>query len=109
MPVYLVQLSYTPEGWAALAKSPQDRIDKGARPAVEGLGGKVVDGWLSFGEYDVVAIVELPSNIDAAAFSIAVTAGGAIKSFKTTPLLTMTDAVQAMEKAGGSAYKPATN
>jgi uncharacterized protein with GYD domain len=107
MPLYLVQLSYTSEGWAALARDPQDRIDNGARPAVEQLGGKVVGGWVSFGEYDIVSVIDLPSNLDAAAFSIAVSAGGAVKSFKTTPLMAMDEAVQAMKKAGASTYAPA--
>jgi hypothetical protein len=35
-----------------------------------------------------VAIFELPSNVNAAAYCLAVSAGGAVKAIKTTPLLT---------------------
>jgi uncharacterized protein with GYD domain len=102
---YLVQVAYTPDAWAALVKNPQNRIEA-VRPVVEGLGGKMDEGFLSFGEYDVVAICQLPDNVSAAAFSIATAAGGAVKAFKTTPLMSMTDAVKAMKKAGKASYQP---
>ena len=105
MPHYLVQAAYTPEAWATLVKNPQDRI-KAIAPAIERLGGKVQDGYLAFGEYDIVVVCEFPDNVTAAAFSAAVSAGGSVKAFKTTPLMTMADAVKAMKKAGASNYEP---
>ena len=42
--------------------------------------------------------------MSAAAFSISVSSKGGLKAFKTTPLMTMTEAQQAMERAGGSTY-----
>jgi uncharacterized protein with GYD domain len=101
---YLVQVAYTPDAWAAMVKNPQDRIDA-VRPVVERLGGTMKEGFLSFGEYDIVTICELPDNVSAAAFSIAASAGGAIKGFKTTPLMTMSEAVNAMKKAGEASYQ----
>ena len=105
MPQYLVQAAYTPEAWATLVKNPQDRI-KAIAPAIERLGGKVQDGYLAFGEYDIVVVWEFPDNVTAAAFSAAASAGGSVKAFKTTPLMTMADAVKAMKKAGASNYEP---
>jgi uncharacterized protein with GYD domain len=105
MPKYLIQTAYTPESWAAMTKSPQDRIDA-VRPAIEGLGGTLEVGYLAFGEYDIVAVVDFPDNVSAASFSISVAAKGGVKAFKTTPLMTMDEAVRAMEKAGGSTYSP---
>ena len=60
---------------------------------------------LTFGEYDIVGVVELPENTDAAAFSMAVAAGGAVKAFKTTPLLSVEEGVEAMRKAQGAGYR----
>jgi hypothetical protein len=37
---------------------------------------------------------------------MAVTAGGAITHYKTTPLLTLDEGVEAMRMAGGSSYTP---
>ncbi len=72
---YLVQVSYTPEAWAAMVKNPQDRIAAVA-PVVERVGGRIVGGWLAFGDYDIVAICDMPDNVSAAAFSMAASAGG---------------------------------
>ena len=105
MPHYLVQAAYTPEAWATLVKNPQDRI-KAIAPAIERLGGKVQDGYLAFGEYDIVVICEFPDNVSAAAFSASVAGAGSVKAFKTTPLITTADSVKAMKKAGTSTYEP---
>ena len=101
---YLLQVAYTPEAWAHLIAQPQDRIEA-VRPAIEKLGGKVLQGWFSFGDYDIVAILEMPGNVEAAAFSLAASAGGAIRSIKTTPLLTTAEGTEAMKKASKSGYK----
>ena len=88
-----------------MAKSPQDRMAAIA-PAVERLGGKVKDGYLSFGDYDTDRDLRVPRRVDAAASRVAVSAGGACKSFKTTPLLTAEEGMNAMKKAGGTSYRP---
>jgi uncharacterized protein with GYD domain len=98
MPHYLQQIAYSIEGWKALVKKPQDRIEA-VRPAIEKLGGKIESAWFTFGDYDVVLIVQMPSNVDAGAIGIAFAAGGACKAVKTTPLLTVEESVEAMKKA----------
>ena len=92
MPYYLQQVAYTIEGWNALVKQPQDRIEA-VRPAVEKLGGKIENAWFTFGDYDVVVIVQMPTNADVTALAMAFAAGGTCKSVKTTPLLTIAEAV----------------
>jgi uncharacterized protein with GYD domain len=101
---FLLQVAYTPETWANLISNPQDRIEA-VRPVVEKLGGKITHGWFAFGDYDIVAVVDMPGNVEAAAFSLAASAGGAIRSIKTTPLLTTAEGVEAMKKASMSGYK----
>ena len=105
MPYYMIQLGYRPDAWDHLIDHPQNRLEAVA-PALKALGGRFVDGWLSFGEYDLIAITEMPDNVSAAAFSLAVEAGGAVEQYKTTPLLTMDEALQAMQKAKDTGYKP---
>ncbi len=106
MPMYLLQVSYSAEALAAMIKHPQNRGDA-VRKAIEKLGGAIGGFWMSFGDYDVVAIIEMPDNVSAAAFALAAAAGGACKSVKTTPLLSAEDAMAAMKKAATSGYKPA--
>ena len=107
MAFYLYQVGYTPEAWATMAKKPQDRIEA-VRPAIEKLGGKIVSGYLAFGEYDLIAIVNMPDNISAAAFSVAAAAGGAVRTIRTTPLMSTSEGIDVMKKAGGSIYKAPT-
>jgi uncharacterized protein with GYD domain len=107
MPSYLLQVSYTPEAWKALIQNPQNRLEA-VRPAIERLGGRIVTGWFAFGDYDIVAITEFPTNIEAAAIAVAFAGGGACKSVKTTPLLSAEEAVQAIKKAAGSGYRAAS-
>jgi len=105
MAQYLLQVAYTSEAWANMVKHPQDRISIVSK-VIQTLGGKMIGGWLSFGDYDTVAIFEMPDNTSAAAFSIAAAAGGACKSVKTTPLLSTEEGVEAVNKAAKSGYAP---
>jgi uncharacterized protein with GYD domain len=74
--------------------------------SVEELGGKVLDGWLSFGDYDTVVVIEMPDNTSAAAFAMAISAGGACKNIKTTALLSREEGLEAAQKAATSGYRP---
>ena len=102
---YMIQAAYTPQAWAALVKNPHDRV-QALKPVLDKLGGKVESSYFTFGDYDVVAIVQMPANADMAAFSIAAAAGGAVKSLKTTTLLTTAEGLDAMRKAAASGYTP---
>ncbi|HEX6350877.1 MAG TPA: GYD domain-containing protein [Candidatus Dormibacteraeota bacterium] len=104
MAYFLIQASYKPESWAnqiADPRSVEDRI----RPAIQELGGRLDSTYYAFGEADVVAIAEFPSNDAAGAFSVMVTAAGAMKSVKTTPLMTVNEGIEMMKKAGQVAGK----
>jgi uncharacterized protein with GYD domain len=102
---FLLEVAYTPEAWATLVKNPQDRSQV-VQSAVEKLGGKVERSWLSFGDYDAVVVVQMPDSVSAAAFSMAVSAGGSCKTVKTTPLLTSQEGMEAMKKAATCGYRP---
>ncbi|HET6207854.1 MAG TPA: GYD domain-containing protein [Terracidiphilus sp.] len=102
---YLVQASYTTEALAALVKNPQNRAEV-VRKAIENMGGKMIGGWMSFGDQDVVIIADLPDNTSAAALAIAVAAGGSLRRTRTTPLFTFEEGLAAMKKAASSSYTP---
>jgi hypothetical protein len=50
----------------------------------------------------------MPDSVSAAAFAMAIAGGGACKSVKTTPLIGLADAMDAMAKAAACGYKPVT-
>ena len=102
---YLLQVSYTSDAWVAQIKNPQDVMGR-ARPLIEGLGGKIDTVYYAFGDYDLVGIMEMPDNVSAAAVSLAVSGGGATKTVKVTPLMTVEEGIEALKRAGGSGYQP---
>ena len=103
MAKFLIQVAYTPQAWAAMIKNPQDRTQV-LKPVLEKLGGSMSSTYFTFGEYDIIGVLDLPQNSDAAAFAIAASAGGAIRSIKTTPLMTVEEGISAMKKAAQSGY-----
>ncbi len=105
MPQYLVQVAYSPESWAKMVANPQDRQQLVA-PAIESLGGKFLHAWMCFGDYDLVGIIEMPGNVDMAAFSVGVSSTGSVKALKTTPLLSMEESVTMMKQAQRLSYTP---
>jgi uncharacterized protein with GYD domain len=104
MSYYLIQASYTSQAIAAMVKNPQDRA-AAVRPMIEKAGGKLHGLWFTFGDTDIVAIAEMPNNMSAAAISMAIGATGAMSSYRSTPLMTSSEAVEAMQKAATVGYQ----
>lgn len=105
MPLYLTRFSYTPATWAKLIRNPEDRR-AAARQYIEAVGGKLHGFWYAFGEHDGYNLWEAPDNVAMAATALAISAGGALDSFQTTVLLSVEEAVAAMQKASSIAYRP---
>jgi uncharacterized protein with GYD domain len=104
MPRYMYQFSYTPEAWAALLRNPTDRTESVTR-LVEGVGGKLIDFYYAFGEYDGVIIFEASDNASQAGAVLAAVAAGHIKAGKTTVLLTIQEALEAMRKGSQASIR----
>ncbi|HKA45023.1 MAG TPA: GYD domain-containing protein [Burkholderiales bacterium] len=104
MAYYMIQTAFTADAWGTMLKNPQNRAEQ-VRPMIEKLGGKLEGYWSCFGDYDTVLIVQAPDNVAAAALSLAAAGGGALRSAKTTPLMTMDETVQALKRAGKAGYK----
>jgi uncharacterized protein with GYD domain len=98
MKSFLILASYQAKTWATLVKEPKNRLEV-ANPIIDNLGGKIVCAYLTFGEHDSVAIVDMPDDVTAASLSMALLASGAFKTVKTIPVLNWKDAVEAMKQA----------
>ena len=61
MPRYLFEAAYTNDSWATQVKSRENVVER-VRPLAEGLGGRVLDAYYAFGEYDVFVLLEFPTN-----------------------------------------------
>ena len=104
MAFYMVQGTYTAEAWAAMAKNPQDRSIP-IREVAQKLGGRLIDVYYCFGEYDVVVLAELPDDNAALTIAIAGVSPGHLKAYKTTKLFTVEETMEAMRKAGSLAFQ----
>ena len=102
---FLVQASYAPSAMNAMVQSPEDRSHI-ISATIAKLGGKVEGFWLSFGDFDVVLIVQMPNEQAMAAFSMAAAAGGAVRSVKSTLLLSWEEGMLALRQAGQIGYRP---
>ena len=60
MPTYINLINWTDQGIRNIKEAPQ-RIDA-FKKAVEAAGGKVIGFYVTMGKYDIVTIVDVPSD-----------------------------------------------
>ena len=105
MPLYLSRFSYTPETWARLIATPEDRR-QAARTYIESVGGRLHGFWYAFGAHDGLTLWEAPDDVSMAAVALAIGSGGAVTNLETTVLLSVEDTMAAMSAAQGITYRP---
>lgn len=98
MPRFLVQASYTAEGAAGLLKEGGTGRREAVRKLLEAAGGRLESMDYAFGSDDVFIVLELPSNVDAAAIGLTVAASGALQT-RMTVLLTPEEIDEATKKS----------
>jgi uncharacterized protein with GYD domain len=98
MPKYLIAANYTPEGAKGLLKEGGSKRLRAIEKAFKTVGGKVESFHYAFGENDVYLIGDFPSNINAAAASLAVNSTG-LATTRTTVLLTAKEIDAATRKS----------
>ena len=99
MAQYLWQTSLTSSAWKdQVSGNIAALFDTGDSNAGH-FGGKILHAWVAFGEYDFIAVVEMPDNESMAAYVLAMTAKGHYSAGKTTILLSSEETVKAMQRA----------
>lgn len=88
MPKYLIQASYSADGLMGLMKDKASGRKAATAAAIKALKGKVESFYFTFGDSDVVMIVDAPDNATVAALSITAASTGLVH-ISTTPLLTV--------------------
>jgi len=99
MAFYMIQWSYKDQQVAALVRQPHDRYEILSK-LFKDYGGALHQFFLSFGDYDGVAIAEFPDNTTATACLLTVLRSGAVSQLKTTVLISPKEALKAMKLAG---------
>jgi uncharacterized protein with GYD domain len=97
MPKYLIQGSYSEQGLNGLLKEGGSKRREAVEQSTKGMGGQLETFYYAFGSDDFVIIVDLPSNVDAAALALAVNASGTVES-RITVLITPEEIDQATKK-----------
>ena len=87
MSKYMLLFSYTAESVPGLLKDGGSKREVAARQLIESVGGKLEAFYHAFGEYDGMAIADMPQNADMAAASLTLSASGAV-TCRTVVLLT---------------------
>lgn len=100
---YLIQVKYDQTSARSLIGNPQDRKPQAAA-IMEKLGGRLIDFYFTFGQWDAVIFVELASDAHALAVAMADVAGG-IRDTQVTPLFSMDEAMEAMRIAQSIEYR----
>ncbi len=78
MPTYISLLQYTQQGITAIKQGPT-RLDA-AKQAYKKVGGELKAFYLTVGQYDAVAIAELPDDMALAKMALALGAQGNVRT-----------------------------
>ena len=95
---YMVQASYSQEALQRLTTSPGPG-GTALKQAAEKFGGKVEAAYFTFGDYDIMVILQLPDHITIAQAVMGVRSRGGVTKLKTTVLIPPEDAIEGMKRA----------
>jgi uncharacterized protein with GYD domain len=104
MALYMYKFTYTPETWKKLEKDPEDRriaINK----LMDQIGGKLINLFYAFDDFDGIAVFEAPDDISAQAAMIKIFSPGHIKAIRPTRLYTVEQMMSGMRQAKGLEFR----
>jgi uncharacterized protein with GYD domain len=104
---YLIEVGYTSQSWNSQIDTQANVVER-ITPALKATGAKLECVYYAFGEIDLIAIIDFKRPEDAAAFALAVGSTGALRTYRTTPLLSVDQGIDAMRRAADvrKAYTP---
>jgi uncharacterized protein with GYD domain len=95
---YLIEVGYTSHSWNAQIDKQANVVDR-ITPALDACGAKLQCLYYAFGDVDLIGVIDFPTPEDAAAFALAVGSSGALRLYRTTPLLSIDQGIDAMRRA----------
>lgn len=99
MTIYISQGRYTREAIQGMVNAPEDRTEA-VEKLCNAVGARLIGHYITFGEYDFLAIMESdgpPTDALGALFAVAATGG--VTDLKTTIAVRSGEATSAMETA----------
>ena len=101
MPKFALFFSYTPDTWAKMIESPQDRTSA-VSASIEAVGGKLEALYYMLGEKDGFVLFSAPDAESAGALALAVNSSGAFNSVQTSQLIEAGDLPSVLRTAGSA-------
>lgn len=98
MPIYITQGRYTREAIKGMMVRPEDRAEAVSRLLAKA-GGRLLGYYLTFGDYDFMAIAEVPSDLQAASVLLAAASSGGVTDLRTTVAMNAVEAKGAFAAA----------
>ena len=98
MPIYITQGRSTRDAIKGMIVKPEDRADAVGR-LIAKAGGRLIGYYLTFGDYDFLAIAEAPSETQIAAVLLAAAGGGGVTDLRTMLAMTSVEAKGAFAAA----------
>ena len=98
MAKYLINATYTAEGFKGVIKDKASGRKAAIEKALASVGAKLDGIYFTFGNQDVVLIVDAPDNATVMTVGLAACSTGLART-STTPLLTIEETDQAIKKS----------
>jgi uncharacterized protein with GYD domain len=105
MAKYVVLFKLTSDSVAGMIQKPSDRRAVVAK-AAETAGGKLLDYYWMFGQYDGLCIFDAPDSQTMAALMLAVAGRGALSHVETHELIDAEDIEDLLKRSKGITYSP---
>jgi len=98
MPIFITQGRYTRDAVRGMVARPEDRAEQVSR-LMSRIGGRLIGYYMTFGDYDFLAIADAPDAAQMAAALVAAANGGGVSDLKTTLALSPAEAKGAFAAA----------
>ncbi len=107
MPIFITRGRFSQDAMKGMLAKPEDRAEAVGQ-LIAKAGGKLIDYYMTFGEYDFLIISELPPDVMATP-SIVATASGAVTGLTSEHALTSAEMKNAFAKAApvAAGFRPA--
>lgn len=105
MATFLILFGFTGDTVGRFMGDPGDRSQVVADLSAQ-VGGRLVSYYFMLGQYDGLAIIEVPDSASAAAIGVAVTSSGAFSHYETHELISATAMLDILAKARSLSYRP---
>ena len=105
MAKYMALFNLGSEAIRRFVANPSNRAEA-VRELVESVGGSLECYYWVFGQYDGMAVIEMPDAHTTAATSLAIVSSGAFTHFETHELIDPSDLTAIAERARELSYQP---